>query len=201
VTLHPVIPRWSRLKITYAIPVVGHLTRYLDPQWGLSAPGVTPKVLNGIVQLTHHECSNPVCKEVSFTYGSGFPALWRHENLNPQTHDWLKQEFAHVPVSFFEQMRECVGAGRLVSISHRDELPRDFTAQAPQTDARFVFFAGLENRCFLPESQVRTFRWFEDHDPGKHALHELPGYSHLDVFMGKDAARDVFPLMLQELRS
>jgi len=27
----------------------------------------------------------------------------------------------------------------------------------------------------------------------------LPGYSHLDVFMGKNAARDVFPLMLKEL--
>jgi hypothetical protein len=27
----------------------------------------------------------------------------------------------------------------------------------------------------------------------------LPGYGHLDVFIGKDAARDVFPLMLEEL--
>src|SRR5229473_4729622 len=48
VTLHPVIPAWSRLKIGYAIPLVGKLTRYLDPQWGLHAPGVTPKVLNGL---------------------------------------------------------------------------------------------------------------------------------------------------------
>ena len=65
--------------------------------------------------------------------------------------------------------------------------------------ARFVFFTGLENRCFLPESQVRTFKWFESREPGRHAIHELRGYSHLDVFMGKSAARDVFPLMLAEL--
>jgi pimeloyl-ACP methyl ester carboxylesterase len=199
VALHPVVPSWSRLKIHYGIRLVGHLTKYLDPQWGLSAPGVTPKVLNGIVQLTHRECSNPVCKEVSFTYGSGFPALWRHENLNAETHDWLKREFAHVPISFFAQMRTCVSAGRLVSVEPHAGLPRDFTAQPPRTDARFVFFTGLENRCFLPESQVKTFRWFDGHQPGRHALHELPGYSHLDVFMGKDAAGDVFPLMLQEL--
>jgi hypothetical protein len=199
VTLHPVIPAWSRVKIGYAIPLVGKLTRYLDPQWGLHAPGVTPKVLNGVVRLTHHECSNPVCKEVSFTYGSGFPALWRHENLNDETHEWLKAEFAHVPITFFAQMRKCVAAGRLVSVEGRDELPRDFVAQPPRTDARFVFFTGLENRCFLPESQVRTFQWFESHQPGRHAIHELPGYSHLDVFMGKNAARDVFPLMLKEL--
>jgi hypothetical protein len=199
VTLHPVVPPWSRLKIGYALPLVAHLTPYLNPQWGVHAPGVTPKVLNGIVQLTHHECHNPVCKQVSFTYGSGFPALWRHENLNPQTHDWLRGEFAHVPLTFFEQMRTCVAAGRLVSVDGYDELPRDFTAQPPRTDARFVFFTGLENRCFLPASQVRTFEWFESHAPGRHTLHELPTYSHLDVFMGKDADRDVFPQILEEL--
>ena len=199
VTLHPVIPAWSRLKIGYALPLVGKLTHYLNPQWGLRAPGVTPKVLNGIVQLTHHECSNPVCKQVSFTYGSGFPALWRHENLNEETHDWLRAEFAAVPITFFEQMRRCVAAGRLVSVDGYDELPRDFAAQPPRTQARFVFFTGLENHCFLPESQVQTFQWFESHQPGRHALHELPGYSHLDVFMGKNAGCDVFPLMLAEL--
>lgn len=199
VSLHPVIPAWSRLKIGYALPLVGKLTRYLDPQWGLHAPGVTPKVLNGVVRLTHHECSNPVCKEVSFTYGSGFPALWRHENLNDETHEWLKAEFAHVPITFFAQIRKCVRAGRLVSVDGNAELPRDFAAQPPKTDAKFVFFTGLENRCFLPASQERTFKWFDAQQPGKHAIRELPGYSHLDVFMGKNAARDVFPQMIKEL--
>ena len=199
VSLHPVIPAWSRLKIGYALPLVGKLTRYLDPQWGLHAPGVTPKVLNGVVRLTHHECSNPVCKEVSFTYGSGFPALWRHENLNDETHEWLKAEFAHVPITFFAQIRKCVRAGGLISVDGNAELPRNFVAQPPKTDARFVFFTGLENRCFLPESQERTFKWFDRHQPGRHAIHELPGYSHLDVFMGKDAGRDVFPQMIKEL--
>ena len=77
----------------------GHLTRYLDPQWGLRAPTLTAKAVNAVVQLTHRECHNPVCKEVSFTYGSGFPALWRHENLNDETHEWLKGEFAAVPMT------------------------------------------------------------------------------------------------------
>ena len=183
VSLHPVIPRWSRLKIAYAVPLVGKLTNYLNPQWGENAPGVTPKVLNALV----------------WTVGSGFPALWKHENLNDETHEWLRNEFAHVPITFFAQMRKCVAAGRLLAVEYHDELPRDFTAQPPRTDARFVFFAGRENRCFLPESQVETFRWFDHNQPGRHAVHELDGYSHLDVFMGKNASRDVFPLMIDEL--
>ena len=45
----------------------------------------------------------------------------------------------------------------------------------------------------------RTFEFLEGHDPGRHSLHFLPGYGHLDVFLGKHAARDVFPLILEEL--
>jgi hypothetical protein len=109
----------------------------------------------------------------------------------------LKTEFAHVPITFFAQMRKASPREGSSPSRTTTNCP-NFVAQPPRTDARFVF-TGLENRCFLPESQERTFRWFDDHQPGRHALRELPGYSHLDVFMGKNAARDVFPLMLKEL--
>jgi pimeloyl-ACP methyl ester carboxylesterase len=199
VTLHPVIPRVSRFKLKNLVPMVGKLTPFMNPRWGLEAPTKTAKALALMVRLTHHECDNPVCKMVSFTYGTGFPALWRHENLNPETHEWVKQEFAHVPLSFFRQMGKCVEAGHLVSVEDRPELPQSFVAGEPQTEARFAFFAGTENICFLPASQERTFRFFDQHRPGYHSLVELPGYGHLDVFMGQRAARDVFPLMLAEL--
>ncbi|HEX9484518.1 MAG TPA: hypothetical protein VF929_08045, partial [Gemmatimonadaceae bacterium] len=55
------------------------------------------------------------------------------------------------------------------------------------------------NRCFLPESQQRTFAHFDALRPGYHSLHTFPAYSHLDVFMGKNAARDVFPIIAHEL--
>jgi hypothetical protein len=199
VTLHPVIPRVSRFKLRNVVPLVARLTPYMNPQWGLSAPTATAKALALMVRITHHECDNAVCKMVSFTYGTGFPALWRHENLNPATHEWVKQEFAHVPLSFFRQMRRCVHAGHLLAEGESDALPSDYTAQKPQTDARFAFFAGSENICFLPASQRATHRWFEEQRPGGHTYVELPGYGHLDVFMGREAARDVFPKMLAEL--
>jgi hypothetical protein len=139
---------------------------------------------------------------VSFTYGSGFPALWRHENLNPETHDeFIPREFGRVPLSFFRQMAVCVRRGHLVSVDRLPGLPADFAASPPQTDARFVFLAGERNRCFLPESQTRSFEYFDRVSPGRHAVHVLPGYSHLDVFLGQDASRDVFPLIVKELEA
>jgi hypothetical protein len=201
VSLHPVVPPAAGLKHRFAVPVVARLTPYIDPQWGLHPRNLLERALTAFVRLTHHECDNIVCRWSSFTYGVGFPTLWRHENLNDATHDWLTREFAAVPLTFFAQIGRSIRAGHLVSFDHPDRLPADFTAQPPKTQARVAFFAGELNRCFLPESQVRTHAWFEGHDPGRHSLHLIPGYAHLDVFMGKHASRDVLPLMVDELNA
>ncbi len=199
VSLHPVVPPWSAFKINWAIPMVKLFTKYLNPQWGKEAPTNFAKFLNWIVQTSHHECDNPVCKQVSFTYGSGFPALWRHENLNEATHQWLADEFGAVPTTFYDQMKACVRAGHMVSEGNDPVLPADFTTREPQTEARFAFFTGAKNLCFLPDSQVRSFEFVNGFRKNYHSLHVLPTYSHLDVFMGKNAATEVFPLMLAKL--
>jgi pimeloyl-ACP methyl ester carboxylesterase len=199
VALHTVIPGISRFKLRRVAPLVARLTPYLDPRWGEHAPTATAKALSLVVRLTHHECDNAVCKWSSFTYGTGFPTLWRHQQLDDETHDWIRGEFGHVPFTFFAQMARCVEAGHLVSVGESTSLPRSFVAQPPQTDARFVLLAGSMNRCFLPVGQERTFDFLAAHAPGRHSLHVLPGYTHLDVFIGKNAARDVFPLISTEL--
>lgn len=199
VTLHPVIRPFSKFKINTMAPVIAKLTPYMDPQWGLEAPDMLAKSMIAFVRLFHHECNNNVCKMVSFTYGTGFPCLWEHYNLNDETHEWLKHEFAKVPFTFFAQIARCVNVGHLISVEGMNELPDSFVSRPPKTDARFVLLAGRNNRCFLPESQQRTFQFFDQHRPNYHSLHEFPGYGHLDVFMGKNAAHDTFPIILEEL--
>jgi len=199
VSLHPVIPSFSRFKIGTLRPLMQQVTPYLNPAWGDGPDTLFSRLARGTVMATHWECGNPVCRMVSFTYGSGRPALWRHENLNEATHEWLRGEFAEVPMSFFAQMAECVKAGQLVSVSHRPGLLERYADAAPRTEARFALFAGARNRCFLPESQVQTHAFLSAHRPGVDSLHVLPEYGHLDVFFGKNAHRDVFPLILDEL--
>jgi hypothetical protein len=199
VSLHPVVPGFTKFKIGLAVPALKLVTPYLNPQWCVHAPTLPAKVIAAFILMTHHECHNPVCKGVSFTYGTGFPALWSHENLNDATHEWIKQEFAAVPVRFFEQMLQCIRKGHLISVEGRPELPADFVAQEPQTGARFAFFAGLNNRCFLAESQRRSFEFLNSWRKNYHSLRLLEGYGHLDPFIGKNAARDVFPLIAEEL--
>ncbi len=199
VSLHPVVSPLASLKGRVAPPMVGMLTKYLDAQWGRRAPGIFPKLISAYIGLTHRECDNGVCKHSSFIYGTGKPTLWRHENLNPETHEWLKDEFAKCPLSFFKQIRKCIMAGHLLREQNFIELPDSFVALPPQTDARVAFFAGEKNDCFKPESQIKSYNYLNAYRPGFHSLHVIPEYGHLDIFMGKNAAKDVFPKMLAEL--
>ncbi len=199
VALHTIVPILARVKSAVATDTVGRLFDYLDPQWGLYASGFGPKLIDWWVRATHHECRNPVCKHASFTYGTGFPTLWRHENLDARTHEWLKGEFAAVPMTFFRQMKRCIAAGHLVSTGAFDALPADFIAQAPRTDARILFLCGELNDCFLAEGMARTCDFFERHAPGRHDFQQVAGYGHLDIFIGKNAANDVLPTIVDEL--
>lgn len=198
VSLHPVIPRFSRFKIDYAVPLITRVSPYFNPQWGRDEPGWRAAMFRTLVRLTHHECSNDVCRMVSFTYGTGFPTLWSHDNISVDTHAWLSHEFARVPLTFFAQMGQSLRRGSLVPTGRYGELPLDLVAEAPRTDAKFALFAGADNLCFLPESQERTAEWLGRHRSGD-SLHVVPGYGHLDMFMGDGAATDVFPLMIGEL--
>lgn len=201
VSLHPVIPRFSRVKIGYLAPLISRVTPYLNPAWGYRSSGFFPAALRTVVRATHPECDNTVCRMVSFTYGSGHPALWSHENLDDATHAWIDGEFAAVPMTFFAQMHDSVRAGRLTPTGAVPGLPTDLAGRAPQTDARFVLLAGERNRCFLPESQRRTYEHLRRHrHRGRDTLHLIPGYGHLDVFFGRHADRDTYPLILQELQ-
>jgi hypothetical protein len=200
VSLHPIVPPLANVKLRSMVPATARLLGYLDPQWArVGAPWVIPRLVDAWIRLTHHECHNGVCKWSSYTYGAGKPTLWSHENLNEETHTWLEHEFAAVPLTFFSQIVRCVRAGRLLTVDRRPELPADLTAQAPRTDARVVFLAGAQNRCFTAASQRASHAWYERHAPGRTGLHVFDGYGHLDVFMGRHAARDVFPTIVEEL--
>lgn len=199
VSLHPVIPRFSMIKIGRWAPVIGRLLPHVSPAWGDKPDGLLSRAIVAFVRATHRECDNTVCRMVSFTYGTGWPALWSHDNLDETTHDWIRGEFSECPMTFFAQMDRCSRAGHLVPVDDLPELPSSFVAGPPQTDARFVFLAGEDNRCFLPESQQRSFDFFAKHRPGRDTLHRIGGYGHLDVFFGRDAWKHTYPLILEEL--
>jgi len=194
------VPSWSAFKLRFAVPMLARMTDSIDPGQADNPRGFAQKLTTAAVKLTHRECDDTACRMVSFVFGAGLPALWEHENLTDEVHHpFIQQEFGRVPMSFFQQMRECVANEQLVSKGTHAVLPARFGEHAPKTDARFVFFTGVKNKCFSPKGLERTFEWLDTLDPGRHSLHLFPQYSHLDVFFGKHAERDIFPTLLAEL--
>lgn len=195
VSLHPVVPSWSRFKLNWFLPFIKSTTDYLNPHWAVDAPDLKAKAYRDLALLFHHEDDTGVGKMVSFVYGAGHAALWELPNLTQETKNWIREEFGAVPISFFEQMKRCVRQGVLCSTDGQES----YTAHLPQTAARFAFLAGRRNKCFRSESQEHSYRFFEEQRSKFHSLHLWEGYSHLDIFLGRNAHRDIFPTILQEL--
>lgn len=199
VSLHPRVSRLAYWKCRLGPSILSRLTPYLDAQWGDRPEGHLARTMRTWVNLAHRECDNDVCKFSSFMFGVGHPVLWSHEHLDDAVHDWLRHEVGKVPMSFFEQMKECLNAGHLVCAEALPGLPRDLVTQKPLSSARICFITGRNNRCFDWRSQEDSYAYFSRLRPEFHSLHVFEEYGHLDVFLGRHAARDVFPLLLAEL--
>src|SRR5437764_3721105 len=129
VSLHPVVPPRSELKLRVVGPIVAWLTDYLDPQAGRWTFGLKDLFgrhplqaartllltipLRIWVALTHHDCHSMVCRMSSFCYGEGASVMWSHRNISPETHRWMADEFFWVPTLFFRQIGRSTMAQRL----------------------------------------------------------------------------------------
>lgn len=197
VSLHPVIPSFARFKLNVFLPCIELISKELNPQWGNNAPDLKSKWFRTLAQLTHWENDTTVGKLVSFTYGAGFPALWELDNLSEETKQWIRNEFGFVPTSFFDHIKKGVKAGALVSSDGKV----NYSKEKPKTDARFAFFSGKRNKCFLYQSQINSFNFFNSFRNNFHTLHLYEKYSHLDIFYGKNSYKDIFPEMIKELNN
>ncbi|MGH3611179.1 MAG: alpha/beta fold hydrolase [Pseudonocardia sp.] len=205
VALTPRVPRWSRLKLAITpalLDVVG--IPYLNPRWG-EDPGITVgKVLARTVSLFHRECDERACHVLSLMWGTGWPALYHHRNLDDRTHRRVGDLFGPTSMQYYRHVRMMVRAGNS-AIKYRPgeprhaALPDDYFVHAREISTPILFTTGAENRVFA-DSNVECHRRLAEMGCAQHELKVFPGYGHQDVFMGKDSARDVFGHMVDFLR-
>ncbi len=141
---------------------------------------------------TQERCELPECRRILFIYGEVFD----HDQLNTATHQAVPEMFGMASLSPFRHLARIMRKGHVVNtegeetyLTHLDRLAFPLT-----------FIHGANNRMFLPEGTKNTYDIVREAN-GDHWYkhHVIPGYSHMDAFIGKDASRDVFPLILQEL--
>ena len=96
----------------------------------------------------------------------------------------------------FGQIGEFIRNSRLVDAEGADV----YIPNVAKLQARIASMQGSENELFLPKGSAETMNWIQEHH-GIGACTRLvfPEYAHLDCFIGRNAARDVFPLVVREL--
>jgi pimeloyl-ACP methyl ester carboxylesterase len=199
------VPRWSRLKLMLAPGFLEYVLglSFLDPRFG-DAPVLTRGwMLSRVVSLFHRECTVRSCHMVSFMWGTGHPAIQEHANLLPVTHERTADLESAVGVHYYRHIRKMVKAGHAVKYDPNDsrhaDLPNDYLANAREITTPIMFLTGDRNHVFT-DSIVVCYELMSKIVPDRHELEVLPGYSHQDSIVGKNAHLDVFPQLVDFLK-
>ena len=140
------------------------------------------------------DCKNPTCRRVFAVYGPSY----NHDKLNHWTHTTLSEIFGRVSIKPFEQLQTIMQLGYVVDAQGHN---RYLTEEAANRLALPIsFIAGAANQLFYPETSLRTLDWLrERNDPKLYTRHQFAGYAHMDTFIGRDAAKDIYPYLVGEL--
>jgi len=148
--------------------------------------------LRAVPMASRERCGQAVCRWINAIYG----CTHRHGELNDATHQALNTMFGVGNTRAFNHLALMVRRGLAVNARGRNVYLRH-----PERFALpMLLLQGKENYIFHPQGSMRTFRWLQRHnDPGLYRREVLPKYAHLDAMAGRNAARDVYPIILEHL--
>ncbi|MEU8898233.1 alpha/beta fold hydrolase [Nocardia sp. NPDC048505] len=141
------------------------------------------------------ECPDPTCRMVHGGWGMG-ATLFEHDHLDPRTHDRLAELFGAIPLSVLPHLRQMELAHAVVRWNVDDEryraLPENALDQADRIDCPVLLLSGSRNAAWLDSNKL-CYEVLADRNPGVEVRYtEIPSYGHLDTFIGRGAALDVF---------
>jgi pimeloyl-ACP methyl ester carboxylesterase len=205
VSLTPRVPTWSRVKLTFGPGLLEYLVgvSFLDSRFGDAPPLTRGWMISRAVSLFHRECDVRACHMESFMWGSGRPAMYSHDTLDPATHERIADLLGPSGLHYFRHVRKMVSAGRAVSYDPSDprhaELPDDYLSGAADITTPVMFLTGDQNHVF-PDANLVCYKALDELTPGRHELEIFPGYGHFDTITGKDVHLDVFPKVVDFLK-
>jgi cholesterol oxidase len=136
--------------------------------------------------------NSPVSRRIAFIYGQ----LYELEQLNSATYNAIHEMFGIVSLGSLEHISLMVRKGHLVNILGEE----DYIPNLERLAIPISFIHGAKNNCLLPQGTEISHRLLAQKN-GKHLYtrHLIPNYGHLDCIFGKNAAHDVYPLILEHL--
>jgi cholesterol oxidase len=192
IATHIRTPVATRIKTGLHLPTVlqaigvSSLTAYADNHQGL-----LERVYDGALNLytpdADNRCSSATCHRITFMYAP----LYQHPQLNDATHSALHEMFGVANMQSFVHLERLTNKGQLVNFAGDDV----YMPHLDRLALPICFIHGAKNECFLPESTELTVDALRRANGDRYERHLIDGYGHIDCIYGKDAARDVYPIM------
>jgi hypothetical protein len=147
-------------------------------------------------QSRREMCNNAACHRASLVFGR----CWNHANLNEHTHRHIDRFFGGVNMRLLNLLMKMGFDGHVMTNAPRYErLTTDDSIQRLK-GIPILLWVGRDNAVLSPEATERTYETlcntFED---GEYKRKVVPGYGHLDGWMGRNAWKDVYPFVREEV--
>ncbi|KAI3323042.1 FAD/NAD(P)-binding domain-containing protein [Xylariaceae sp. AK1471] len=163
------------------------------------------KALNELLRFMPDErkeiCNNASCHRISLV----FARCWNHRNLNEATHRQIDRFFGGVNMTLLHLLMKQGFQGHVMSNAPLYERLDTRENVLKLRNIPFLLFVGGDNAVLSPESTERTYEILTDtfstrKDDGiQYRRRVVPDYGHLDCWMGRNAWKDVYPFVLEEM--
>ena len=114
VGLTPRVPFWSKMKLRNAPGMVEHVLGFpnLNPRWADDPTLTRGKLFSKGVSFFHRECDVPACHMLSLMWGTGWPALYSHENLADVTHRRGGDLYGATSMHYYRHVNKMLARGQ-----------------------------------------------------------------------------------------
>ncbi|NUP15081.1 MAG: alpha/beta fold hydrolase [Streptomyces sp.] len=148
-------------------------------------------------------CPDPTCQILhNSAWGTG-ASLFVHEHLTDTTHQRLAELLGPAPLWILPHLRRIELARTVVRWHDTDHryraLPQNALDAAAAIDTPVLLLSGSENGLWLDSQQLCRDVLAHRQPQLDVTYTEIPGYGHLDTFLGRGAALDVFGHILDFL--
>jgi hypothetical protein len=137
-------------------------------------------------------CSDPVCHRIFGIFGP----VYTHSQLDPATHRAMSEIFGVANVTVLKHLLKILRAGKAVDAKGKDAyLPH----VARLSGYPIHFIAGTKNEICKPSASEQLYQELAKPGSDHFTRTVFDGYAHLDCFVGKNAANDIFPDLVHQL--
>ena len=129
--------------------------------------------------------------------------MWNHANLNEATHRQIDRFFGGINMKLQHLLMKMGSVGHVMDNNFK-------VLDTPENVKRLrgipiLQFVGRDNAVLSPESTERSYEVLCDTfgtngvDGGEYTRRIVPGYGHLDTWIGRNAWKDVYPFIREEI--